>query len=193
LTRPFAPRIREDVGGSDAFENLLEEVTMTRIRGGSALALLAFLLACVSLTAASTFLKVDIPTLKKMSESVVQANVLDVRSAWNDEGTAIFTYVTLEVKGRLHGTSDNQLVVRVPGGTVGNFTTEMEGAPRFEEGDEVVAFIARWYDGVPMVAGYAEGLSKVNRDRLGNRFLVGGIADGLPMSELSKQLARSGN
>ena len=163
---------------------------MTRRKGRVALVLGAILLAGVTVGVASTFLSVDVPTLKRMSESVVQATVLDVRSAWNDERTAIFTYVTLEVKGRLHGRADNQLVVRVPGGTVGDFTTEMEGAPQFRQGDEVVAFIARWYDGVPMVAGYAQGLSKINRDRLGNKMLAGGIADGLPVSELVKQLAR---
>lgn len=165
---------------------------MTRSRSRAALALGAFLLAGVSLTAASTFLKVDIPTLKRMSESVVHASVVDVRSAWNDEGSAIFTYVTLEVRGRLHGTSSNQIVVRVPGGTVGDFTSEMEGAPQFQQGDEIVAFIGRWHDGVPMVAGYAQGLSKVSHDRLGNKVLGGGLADGLPMTELSRQLARPG-
>jgi hypothetical protein len=170
----------------------LEEVKMTRTRSRAALALGVTLLAGVSLTAASTFLKVDIPTLKRMSESVVQASVVDVRSAWNEERTGIFTYVTLDVKGRLHGNADNQIVVRVPGGTVGDFTTKMDGAPEFQVGDDIVAFIARWQDGIPMIAGYAAGLSKVNRDRLGNKMLAGGLADGLPMSELSKQLARVG-
>ena len=37
-----------------------------------------------------------------------------------------------------------------------------------------------------MIAGYAAGVSKVNRDRLGNKMLAGGLADGLPMSELGK-------
>jgi hypothetical protein len=157
------------------------------------LALGAILLSGVSLTAASTFLKVDVPTLKKMSESVVHARVVDVQSSWNDEGSAVFTYVTLEVKGRLHGKADNQIVVRVPGGTVGDFTSEMEGAPQFHKGDQIVAFIARWYDGVPMVAGYAQGLSKVNQDRLGNEILEGGAADGMPILELGRQLNRSGN
>jgi hypothetical protein len=113
------------------------------ISGGSSLAL------------GSTFLKVDIPTLRAMSEAVVKAHVVDVRSSWNDEGTAIFTYVTLEVKGRLSGRTDNQLIVRVPGGTVGNFTSVMQ-------------------------------------DGIGNAILHGGLANGMPISELSKQLGRSG-
>jgi hypothetical protein len=165
---------------------------MTRRRSLAAFALGAIFLAGVSLTAASTFLKIDIPTLKGMSESVVRGHVLDVRSEWNSEGTGIFTFVTLEVTGRLHGNADNQLVIRVPGGTVGDFTTVMEGAPTFDVGDDVVAFIARWYDGVPMVAGYAQGLSRVHPDRLGNLMLQGGLADGMPITELGRQLGRSG-
>jgi hypothetical protein len=152
-----------------------------------ALALLVAIVG-VSIASASTFLKVDLPTLKKMSESVVHAKVVDMRSAWNDEGSAIFTWVTLDVKGRLHGTAPDQIVVRVPGGTVGDFTSEMEGAPRFVVGDEVVTFIARWHDGVAMVAGYAEGLSKVKRDQVGNLRLEGGLADGMPISDLARQL-----
>jgi len=165
---------------------------MMRSRSLVAFGLGAIFLAGVSLTAASTFLQVDIPTLKSMSESVVRANVVDVRSAWNDEGSAIFTFVTLEVTGRLHGAAQQQIVIRVPGGTVGDFTSEMEGAPTFEVGDDVVAFVARWYDGVPMVAGYAQGLSRVNRDRVGNLMLKGGVADGMPMLELGRQLGRAG-
>ena len=157
-----------------------------------AVALLAMVAAGSTHSVGSTFLKVDIPTLRSMSEAVVHARVTDVRSAWNDEGSAIFTWVTLDVQGRLQGRSVDQLIVRVPGGTVGNFTSVMEGAPEFAVGDEVVAFIDRWDDGVAMVAGYAQGLSKVKRDELGNAILRGGIADGMPMSELARQLGRAG-
>jgi len=166
---------------------------MSRVRVSAAgVALLAVIVAGSTLAVASTFLKVDMPTLRGMSEAVVQARVVDVQSAWNDEGSMIFTHVTLDVTGRLHGKAADQLVVRVPGGTVGNFTSSMEGAPQFEVGQDVVAFIARWDDGVPMIAGYAEGLSTVRRDAAGNMILNGGLADGMPVSELAKQLGRSG-
>jgi len=141
---------------------------------------------------ASMFLKEDVQSLKQRAEAVVRAGVVDVRSYWNADATMIFTDVTLEVKGRLHGSSDNQVVVRVPGGTVGDFTVEMEGAPRFGVGEDVVAFIARWDDGVPMVAGYFQGVSRIRRDRAGNEMLQGGVADGLAMSELARQLHQAG-
>ena len=142
-------------------------------------------------TIASTFLKVDINDLKKMSEAVVHGKVLEVRSAWNTDGTMIFTEAAIEVKGRLYGKSDDLLVVRTVGGTVDDYTVEMGGAPRFVEGEEIVAFIGRWKDGAPMVAGYAEGISRVKKDNLGHLVLNGGLADGLPVSELARQLRQS--
>jgi len=157
-----------------------------------AVALAAVLAAMGSRSVASMFLKVDVPTLRSMSDSVVQARVVDVVSRWSDDGAIVFTYVTLDVTGRLYGSSAPQIVVRVPGGTVGDFTSVMEGAPVFHEGDEIVAFLARWDDGAPMVAGYAEGLSTVVRDPAGNAILRGGLADGMPVSELAKTLARVG-
>jgi hypothetical protein len=166
---------------------------MRMTRGVLALAGAAVLLGGITPATASTFLKVDVPTLRGMSEAVVQAKVVDVQSAWNAEGTAVFTHVTLEVTGRLHGSADEQIVVRVPGGTVGGFTSVMEGAPVFQVGDHVVAFVARWHDGVPMVAGYAQGLSRVKSDKLGNLMLEGGVADGMHLPELGRQLSRAGN
>ena len=154
----------------------------------SALAIAAFTIAVGGMTGASTFLKEDVKSLKKQSEAVVHAKVLDVRSYWNADHSVIFTEVALDVKGRLHGASDNLIIVRVPGGTVDDFTVEMEGAPQFAVDDEVVAFIARWDDGAPMIAGYFQGVSKIHRDKLGNALLRGGVADGIPMSELARQL-----
>lgn len=152
----------------------------------------AVLISAGGFLSASVFLKEDVGSLKKQSEAVVHAKVVDVRSYWNADHSVIYTDTALEVKGRLHGTSDNVIIVREPGGTVGGYTQEMEGAPRFNVDDEVVAFIARWHDGAAMVAGYFQGVSRIEHDGLGNAFLRGGVADGLPMSELARQLRQSG-
>ena len=152
----------------------------------------AVLISAGGFLSASTFLKEDVNSLKKQAEAVVHAKVVDVRSYWNADQSVIFTDVALEVKGRLHGSSDDLIIVRVPGGTVDDFTQEMEGAPRFDVGEEVVTFIGRWKDGAPMVAGYFQGVSRINRDSLGNAILRGGVAEGLPMSELARQLRQSG-
>jgi len=152
----------------------------------------AVLISAGGFLSASVFLKEDVGSLKKQAESVVHAKVVDVRSYWNADHSVIYTDSTLEVKGRLHGTSDNLIIIREPGGTVDDYTMVMEGAPKFDVDDEVVAFISRWHDGAPMVAGYFQGVSKIHRDKLGNAILQGGVADGLPMSELARQLRQSG-
>jgi hypothetical protein len=135
---------------------------------------------------ASTFIQLDIPALNRMSEAVVRARVADMRSAWNDDHTMIFTFVTLEVRAAIRGAAESTLVVRVPGGTVAGFTAVMDGAPTFHPGEEVVAFIARWRDGSPMVAGYEQGLSRVETDGSGSPVLRGGLADGLPLANLTR-------
>jgi predicted protein tyrosine phosphatase len=162
----------------------------SRLQTLAALAVAVSILAAGS-ALASTFLKVDIQDLKKMSEAVVQARVVEVRSYWNADQTMIFTEAALEVKGRLHGKADDLLVVRTVGGTVDDYTVDMGGAPRFAVGDEIVAFIGRWDDGEPMVAGYAAGMSRVRKDSIGQLVLEGGVADGLPVSELARQLRQS--
>ncbi len=141
---------------------------------------------------ASTFVKADVQTLKQTSKSVVHARVTDIESAWNSEHTMIFTSVTLSVIRTLHGNSQQQLSVRVPGGTVGDYTVKMSGAPEFEKGSSVVAFIGAWDDGVPMVAGYFQGLSTVVLDNRGVQNLSGGSADGLSLADLMRQLAGGG-
>ena len=94
-------------------------------------ALAAALVAGLSPTArSSTFVKVDLPTLRGMSESVVQAQVASMRSE-RIGGGMIFTYVTLNVSRTLHGKAATELVVKVPGGTVDGYTIKMDGAPEF--------------------------------------------------------------
>ncbi len=140
---------------------------------------------------ATTILKADIPTLRNMSQSVVQARVADMRAVAGDRGM-IFTEVTLNVIRNLHGEQSQQLVVRVPGGTLNGRTVKMEGAPEFQRGSQVVAFIGTWDDGVPRVVGYAQGVSVVARDSIGNENLQGGTADGLTVAGLVRELGGQG-
>ena len=103
----------------------------------------------------------------------MHARVTEVRSEWNADRTYVFTYVTLEVKRALAGPKRAYETVRVPGGTVGDFSAVMEGAPQFAVGDNVVVFLGAWDDGQLMVEGYFQGVSKVVRDAVGNEMLRG--------------------
>jgi len=165
---------------------------MSRNRLWTAGIALAACLVAAAPVAASTFLKVDVPGLTRMSTAVVHAQVTDMRSAWNDDKTFIFTYVTLRVEETFHGAAPETVVVRVPGGKVGDYVVEMEGAPRFTKDDDVVVFLGRWDDGAPMVAGYHQGVSHVKQDSLGNKFLRGGIAEGMSVRDLARAVGQVG-
>ena len=152
------------------------------------------LVACAALAGvsrpgvSSTFKKLDLDELRGRSEAVVRAQVVHKESYWNAEGSMIFTDVTLSVKQRLHGKAADEITLRVPGGTVDGFTAVMLGAAEFDEGSEVVVFVGRWKDGKRRAAGYSQGVSRVRRDALGNLMLQGGIASGLPVSDLARRL-----
>jgi hypothetical protein len=119
---------------------------------------------------------------------VIQARVVEMRSDWNPEHTYIFTQVTLKVLRSLSGDVAGTVTVRVPGGTVDGFTVQMHGAPEFALNQNVVVFLDRWDDGVPMVNGYFQGLARVEPDLAGNPVLRGGVADGLPLTELERRV-----
>jgi hypothetical protein len=158
----------------------------------SSLALVVALAAAATGTFASTFLKQSVGDLMRASHGVVHARVTQVQSDWNSDHTYVFTYVTLEVKRALQGPKRAYETVRVPGGQVGDFHAVMEGAPEFKVGDEVVVFLGTWDDGVTMVEGYFQGLSRVERDAAGNEMLKGGSANGLSMAQLARQIAAGG-
>jgi len=140
--------------------------------------------------AASTFVRMDLDALSRQSEMVVQARVLGVSSAWNADRSMIFSRVDLQVTRGLMGPAPSRVTVRVPGGSVGDQTTRMVGAPAFEAGSEVVAFLGRWDDDVLGIMGYAQGLSLVGRDAAGKARLSGGSAHGLTVADLVMRLER---
>ncbi|HYO16235.1 MAG TPA: hypothetical protein VE685_23805 [Thermoanaerobaculia bacterium] len=66
----------------------------------------------------------------------------------------IYTYVGIDVEESLKGPfREGQVVVlRQLGGTVGEVTSTLAGAPRFREGDRVLLFLDTWSDGALRVA-----------------------------------------
>ena len=167
-------------------------MSISVLRTGAAILMAVLVINGGAAVTASTFIKLDIPALSKESESVVHARVVGMRSDWNADHSMIFTHVRLRVIRGLTGAPPAEMTVRVPGGSVGDLTTEMVGGPRFAMNDEVVAFVSRWDDGVPAVMGYGQGLSHVRRDAAGRRVLRGGAADGMTIGELAMRLGRPG-
>ena len=164
---------------------------MNRARSAVIVALAAFALLSASLAGATTVQKFSISDLAKKSETIALARVDDVSSRWDDNHKEIYTFISLKVLDGVKGSRKNDvLTIRQIGGSAEGKISVVPGMPTFTKGEEVVVFLSRWYDGVPMVAGYAEGLSHVRVEPGTNAVLHGGLANGISMGELKRQVAQ---
>jgi hypothetical protein len=82
-------------------------------------------------------------SLVSQADYIVRATVTSVTSEWQTDGnnTHIITKVTLAVSDVIKGTPPQPLVLEMLGGTVDGVTMRVEGAPRFNVGEEHIFFI----------------------------------------------------
>jgi len=136
---------------------------------------LALLLAASVPAAAATVRgPADVASLTAAAQAVVHARVVAQESRWGAGGESsglIFTRVTLQPLEWWKGAAASRLVVRVPGGTIGQLTQAVDGVATFAPQEEVVLFLRKLGD-EPGAAVYA-----VERLALG-KFSVGGLPGG---------------
>jgi hypothetical protein len=81
--------------------------------------------------------------LTKQAEAIVRGKVKDMKSEWDVERRFIWTLVTISVSKSIKGDSleGQDVIVKIPGGVVGQIGQETEDAPIFKKGEEVLLFI----------------------------------------------------
>jgi len=84
--------------------------------------------------------RLPMDTMLNHSEQVVRGEVAEVTPEWADDGL-IWTVVTLDVEETLERTAATQVQFRVPGGTVGDLSLAVPGAPSFQLGQDVLVFL----------------------------------------------------
>ena len=120
------------------------------------------LLAVASATRASTFLAMSQEELVAGSAAVVDARVVQVKSFWNREHTAILTEALVRVDEVVVGEAPAYVKVRTFGGTVGRYRIEAHGFPTFEHGQRLLLFLyTEPADGSVRVQGYRLGEYRV--------------------------------
>lgn len=90
---------------------------------------------------------------------------------WDEDRRGISTWTELKVKETLKGKAPAKLVVRQPGGVVGNIGAHVAGAARFEPGEEVLLFLEPPGDDASklIVRGLSAGKVRLFTDALGRR------------------------
>lgn len=125
----------------DVTPHLKEEVPVLALRSRSRLLLLVLLLALAAPARATTLVRQGLEALTADSEAVVHARVLEVHSYWNADRSLIFTDVRAKPLQALKGDPTEELVVTLLGGTVGETTLLIIGAPELRPGAEYVLFL----------------------------------------------------
>lgn len=133
-----------------------------RKRSGSRRVAGLLALAIAQVASATTLVAQDVAALTKASAVVVRAKVLASQARWTSDRARIITDTELEVLSTWKGAASQRLVVMQPGGIVGEVGQKVEGAARFEPGEEVVVFLEPRGQRFT-VAGMAQGLFHLER------------------------------
>lgn len=131
---------------------------------------------------ATSVIAPDFDTLVNEADYVVRAVVKSVNSEWkeNQGHKYIGTSVELEIRDVVRGAPPKTVILQMVGGTVGNRTLTVEGAPRFLVGDEAIFFVqGNGRQMYPLVA-IMHGLYPVYRDdKSGLEYVV--RSNGMPL------------
>lgn len=108
------------------------------------------------LAAASSAVVASVEELARASEAVVRGVVERQESRRGADGHRIYTFVEIRTTAAWRGSPPPVVVVRVPGGAIGDEGQRALGAAAFTEGEEVVVFLARAGE-VHQVTGDSQG------------------------------------
>jgi len=122
--------------------------------------------------AASTFIHMTQKDLVRDSATVVQGRVISTNSYWDKTGQVILTDALVEVEDAILGDAPTVVIVRTFGGTVGGYTIDAHGFPKFRTNERLVLFLEPETDGASRVAGYQQGQFRIVLDKSGAEIAV---------------------
>ena len=107
-------------------------------------------------------------TVEEMAQAshvVVRGRVGQVQVAWDEGQNRIWTRAEIQVLESLKGNATPIILVRQPGGEVGNIGQRVEGVARFTQGEEALFFLETVPDEPNVYTVYALAAGKVNFEK----------------------------
>lgn len=96
---------------------------------------------------ATTLQKFSLEQLAREADLIVRGHVQEIRSQEVPDRQSIATVVNLSVAEQWKGPRASTITVKEPGGSVGEITQRVMGAPQFSIGEEVILFLKKQADG----------------------------------------------
>lgn len=97
---------------------------------------------------------VIIPSDQEMvigSRAIIRGTVVSSLGGYDERYKSVFTYTILRLtrvlKGEVTPSSAGEIVIKEPGGIVGNLGSEIFGIPQFKAGEDVLLYLDTWPDG----------------------------------------------
>jgi len=131
--------------------------------------LFPFLLACFFLPGRAETLRLKTTWGERvdLSDKIIRGQVVAAESYWNPEKTLIYTDVTVLIDEYLKGDGPKKIVLKIPGGTIGDETQSISDTPQFRVGDYDVIFL----ESSGQVTGGPDGIYLLKGEE-GDRFLL---------------------
>lgn len=120
--------------------------------------------------------KMSAKDMTEVSTAVLYGKCKKIKSEWNENRSAIYTYVTIVPEGYIKGNLGSEVVVAVPGGRVDDILVEVSETPIFIEDEEVVAFICKSPKGRNLITGGYQGKMKIETDKKTGKKMVEGMS-----------------
>lgn len=110
-------------------------------------------------TSSALMIKLDLEEIIAHSTLVIRGTVENISYAWNEDQTAIFTYVTLSIQEPIKGSPPPEAItIRYMGGAIGGLRLEIEDTPVFNLGEDVITFLDQKTEpGVIKICGAFQG------------------------------------
>ncbi|MBX3027008.1 matrixin family metalloprotease [bacterium] len=115
------------------------------------------MLACAAPATATTFVRMDAPQLAARSDVAVVATVREVATVGLENGAAVTRVVLLPEQVVLGAVPAGPLVLDEPGGRAGGRVERIFGAPEYQPGARVLAFLQHTAGGTLRTTGMAMG------------------------------------
>jgi hypothetical protein len=131
--------------------------------------LITLALSLISAIAHATVLvPADLSDLSHQAVAIARGRIAAVEPQWKEGRRGIETLVTLETEMYLKGSLGATLQFRVPGGTLGRFSSVVVGAPQFAVGQRVILFLGSRGPTIPYVLGLSQGAFRLVQSTQGD-------------------------
>lgn len=128
---------------------------------------------------ATTIIPMSVERLAQSSSHVLEGSAIARWSEWNPQHNLIYTFTKFHVGNAWKGQAPSVIVVKQPGGTVGNTTERVYGVRYLRPGEHSVLFLrpSDERDGTLIITGLVQGNFRVGISQTGEQVVSNGAPE----------------